>query len=227
MSDQIEWTDAPTAASKLPACELRRCPPGGLKPQIILSDWITGNELHWFNGRSFPHLKNDCPACAAKRAKVWKGYLAALDPAKRTVYLLEITPNCVDAATAYKQSYGSLRGSALTLNRSATKANGRVTASFVPANLAGLDLPQPPDVRGTLERMWQTDHRKADSKPEDPRIVLDGPKDNEANERVNRSRFTTEGSPTSKVYETTAEQRRMLAANARTNGNGKHHADAK
>jgi hypothetical protein len=175
---QIEWADTPPKQTTPKTADLTRCPPGGLPPFIVLSDWITGNEMHWFNGRSFPHLKNECPACAAKRAKVWKGYIAGLCPKTRKVFLVEITPNCVEAASAYKLCFGSLRGAACSLMRSATKINGRVSATFTAANLGGLSLPLCPDVRTILQHMWQTDHRTEDSKPEDPRPVIDGPKNN-------------------------------------------------
>lgn len=178
MKNDIDWSDAPPTKSKAQAADLRRCPPGGFPPVIVLSEWIIGNEMHWYNGRSFPHLKSDCPACLAKRSKVWKGYLGCLDPKTRKVFILEITPNCIDPAAAYKECYGSLRGAGIKLDRSATKINGRVTASFCAANLGGLDLPRCPDVRSILQHMWQTDHRKDDSAPQNPRAVSEAPENN-------------------------------------------------
>lgn len=175
MKSEIEWSDTPPTQTDLHSADLRRCPPGGMPPAIILVDWITGNELHWWNGRSFPHLANDCPACAAKRARVWKGYLACLELKTRKIFILEITPNCTEPLAAYKLTFGSLRGAQIKLERSATKINGRVTATVTPAALGGLELPQPPDVRNILRHMWQTDHRAADDKPEVPRPVVEAP----------------------------------------------------
>jgi len=179
MKTEIEWSDSPPTQTDMKSADLRRCPPGGLPPAIILCDWLTGNELHWWNGRSFPHLSNDCPACAAKRAKVWKGYIAALDVKTRKVFILEITPNCTEPLSAYKQTFGSLRGAQIKLDRSATKINGRVTATVTPANLGGLELPQPPDVRSILRHMWQTDHRPQDNPAQTPRPVTEPPQNTE------------------------------------------------
>lgn len=178
-NQDIEWADTPPTRGTTTGADLKRCPPGGMTPFIVLSDWITGNEMHWFNGRSYPHLKHDCPACAAKRARVWKGYLAALDPKTRKVFIVEITPNCVEAASAYKLCFGSLRGAACTLMRPQTKINGRVSATFTSANIGGLDLPLCPNVRNILQHMWQTEHRPEDSAPENQRAVVDGPKNND------------------------------------------------
>jgi hypothetical protein len=217
MKNEIDWSDAPPTKAKTQAADLRRCPPGGLPPVIVLSDWIVGNEMHWFNGRSFPHLKNDCPACLAKRSKVWKGYLACLDPKTRKVFILEITPNCIDPAAAYKECYGSLRGSGCKLDRSATKINGRVTASFCAANLGGLELPTCPDVRAILQHMWQTDHRKEDSNPQDPRAVSEAPSSNEDLKRKRPDRTATTNEPTTNG--TTQQTKRTTP---KTNGNKTH-----
>lgn len=193
--------------------DLRRCPPGGLPPVISLSDWLIGNELHWWNGRSFPHLKENCPACAAKRSKVWKGYLGCLDPKTRKIFILELTPNCTEALSAYKITYGSLRGAQIKLDRSATKINGRVTATATPAQLGGLELPLPPDLRKILDHMWQVDHMPEQTTPVDPRPVTEAPMNNEELAKRRPDRFADTYPPVGKIIETTPEQREMLRRN--------------
>jgi len=197
-----------------------------MPPAIVLSDWMTGNELHWWNGRSFPHLKHGCPACEAKRAKVWKGYLACLDPKNRKVFILELTPNCTEPLSAYKNTFGSLRGGLIKLDRSATKINGRVTATMTQTNLGGMELPQPPNVQAILAHMWQTDHRPADTTEIIPRAVTEKPQNNDELRRRRPDRFTTEGTGVSAIYEASPEtlaalQRNREALAAKANGNGK------
>lgn len=226
MTPEIEWNDNPHTQTQPHSADLRRCPPGGLPPAIILMDWITGNELHWWNGRSFPHLKTECPACAAKRAKVWKGYVACLDPKTRKIFILELTPNCTEPLSAYKLTFGSLRGATIKLDRPATKINGRVTATVTPTHLGGLELPQPPDVRKILQHMWQTDHRPADDQPQVPRPIVESPMSNEELERRNPERFRTDGNSGTKVYQATeatkaALQRNREAAATTPKSNGK------
>lgn len=228
MKPEIEWTDTPPTETSTKSADLKRCPPGGMPPVIVLSDWLTGNELHWFNGRSFPHLANDCPACKAKRPKVWKGYLAVLDPKTRKTFILEVTPNCTEPLSAYKLTFGSLRGAALKLERSATKANGRVTANVTQANIGGLELPRPPDIRATLRHMWQTDHRPEDEKEETPRPITEAPMNNDELRRRRPDRFSTEGHGTSPVYEATEETLAALRRNREQqaqskNANGAQH----
>lgn len=228
MKAEIEWSDTPPTQADLKSADLRRCPCGGLPAAIILSEWLTGNELHWWNGRSFPHLANDCPACAAKRAKVWKGYLACLDPKTRKIFILEITPNCTEPLSAYKLTFGSLRGATLKLDRSSSKPNGRVTATVSQSNLGGLDLPQPPDIRAILRHMWQTDHRPQDDKPENTRAVTEAPMSNEELRKRRPDRFATEGhaaddGPMFERHTLDALKRNREAAAAKKNGNGAPH----
>lgn len=220
MDPQIDWADSPPKHAQQPQQDLRRCPPGGMPPFICLSDWTTGNEMHWWGGRSFPHLKHNCPACAAKRSKVWKGYLAALDPQRRSTFIAEVTPNCMDALSAYKLCFGSLRGAVITLHRSSTKINGRVTATVTQANLAGLDLPTCPNIRDSLAHMWQTDHITEDACPEDGRPIVDSPMNNAELAAKNPKRFSTPGHNTTAVYTATPDQLKMLERNRTAKQNG-------
>ncbi len=154
--NDIEWTTAPKTKDKPIGYQLKRCPCGSTPPLIILSDRIIGAELHWLGGRSSPHLKHNCPGCLAKTARVWKGYLAVIDPRTQQLSCLEITPPCVDALNSYAAAWGSIRGAAIRLSRSTTKANGRIKIEITQSTYATERLPQPFDVHLLLEQMWQT-----------------------------------------------------------------------
>ena len=69
MSGDIAWTKFTTADTAKNGFELLRCGPTTLGPFVILSREALAVELHYWQGKSVPHLTINCPACHAKRPK--------------------------------------------------------------------------------------------------------------------------------------------------------------
>lgn len=228
MSLPVEWNDTPEEIAPGSKLEILRCGIGSMVPLIVLSDWIAGGEMHYWGGRSFPHTKNGCPACDAKNPSVWKGYLAAWNPKHRSTGILEFTAPCRDCLVQYKLAHGTLRGGVITLKRKGVKPNGALTATITTGPY-GLDqLPDAPDIKAHLERIWLAKRSSSDIPYDTGRLVVEDPMTNDELRKRHPDRFSTPGHTTSPVYEATEEQLEMLRRNkaanatAKANGNGRH-----
>lgn len=178
MLGDVEWSDSPNELRRTDAVAILRAGTGSTPALIVLSERVVGVELHWWQGRTTPHIKGNCPACEAKRPAVWKGYLAVYNPKTHVVNILEITPCCIDPLATYRQAFGTLKGGLLTLTRSNTKKNGRLTATITPSNIAPNSLPPCPPVQAALVHMWAARRHNEDVSYQTPRDVVDGPANN-------------------------------------------------
>lgn len=178
MNGEVDWTDTPNDLRRTDSIAILRAGTGTTPALVVLSDKVVGAELHWWNGRSTPHIKGKCPACDAKRPAVWKGYIAVYNPKTHQINILELTPCCIDPLAVYRQTFGSLKGALITLSRPGTKKNGRLTATITPSNFPQSSLPLCPDVRAALVFMWSARRQQDDISYQTPRDVVDGPGDN-------------------------------------------------
>jgi hypothetical protein len=179
MFGEVEWSDSPDTLRRTDSVAILRAGTGATPALIVLSERVLGVELHWWQGRSTPHIKGKCPACEAKRPAVWKGYIAVYNPKTHVVNILEITPCCIDPLSVYRQAFGTLRGGLLTLSRSNTKKNGRLTATIMPSNFPLSGLPPCPDVQAALVFMWAARRHSEGISYQTPRDEVDGPGTNE------------------------------------------------
>lgn len=154
MSQEIDWTDTPSPIAAGSRPDLIRCGLGSLPPLIALNPRHVGVELHFWQGRSFPHLKEGCPACAAKNVATWKGYLGVWNPATRLSGILEFTLGCVSALDAHFLARGTCRGATLQIKRNGNKANGKLSLTVSTSQWGCDQLPATPDIRQQLSVMW-------------------------------------------------------------------------
>ena len=189
MLTDIEWTETPAAAAPGSRLDLIRCRTGALPPLIILSHRHVGTEIHWYNGRSFPHLKNGCPACDAKRPAVWKGYLAVWQPQPRTIAILEFTARCTEPIDAYYLAYGTLRAATIRVTRKGTKEKGPLFAELQPSQIPTNELPAAPDIKKALTAMWNARRQEQDIDLEPPRALIEPPMNNDELRRRRPDRF--------------------------------------
>lgn len=225
MLQDIDWQEHPAPIAPGTRLDLIRCKTGSLPPLIVLSERHVGTEIHWYNGRSFPHLKNGCPACAAKRPGVWKGYLAVWQPKARVPAILEFTARCTSALDAHYLAYGTLRAAAVTLTRKGTKEKGPLTLDVTMSQHAPNDLPAAPDIRRALTAMWNAARQEEDLVLEPGRPVVEPAMNNDELRRRQPARFARE---TTDDDETEDRQSRVNPFaktrdldNAPTNRNGK------
>lgn len=170
MSAEIDWQDEPAQVAPGQRVDLIRCGPGSLPPLIALNSRHIGAELHFWQGRSFPHIKKDCPACAARSGCVWKGYIGVWNPSTRATGILEFTLGCVTHLDAYYLAHETCRGAAITVKRSNGKANGKLLMTCTRSIWTSDQIPPAPDLRKSMSLMWnanRVDHL-IDTNPQRP-----------------------------------------------------------
>ena len=153
---QIEWNDAPRNPDKTGQLDLERCDAKSLGWLTILSDKPLWNTIHWFNGRSTPHTRENCAACAAGRAGTEKGYLASYNPKTRRIAIAELTAPCHDEVAKWLNAHGTLRGASFKLTRPSGNIKGKLKLQIVQGEQGTLELPPCPDVMKALHFMWGT-----------------------------------------------------------------------
>jgi hypothetical protein len=211
MTAPIQWNHDPEPESKSPKLKLLRCPQGSLPPFVILSPSQFGGDSHYYGGRTIPCEGRECPYCAVHSKRIWKGYLAVWDAKHRTTGIIEFTKPCLETIRTYKAAHGTLRTHSIELHRAGKKINGSLSVILAPTAWADADIPPPPDVIAILTRMWnQRPETILKPQPPNTEIVMEPPQDTAPTIPLT-NRFTTEGNPTTKIYETTPEQRIMLA----------------
>jgi hypothetical protein len=189
MLSPIDWQEHPAPIAPGSRLDLIRCKLGATVPVVVLSERQVGTEIHWYNGRSFPHLKNGCPACLAKRPAVWKGYLAVWQPKPRTIAIIEFTTRCTNALDAYFLAYGTLRAATVVLTRKGRSDKGPLTLDISPSQYATNDLPPAPDIRHALTHMWNASRQDDDIDLTPPRPVVEPPMNNDELRRRRPDRF--------------------------------------
>ena len=190
MLTDIDWQEQPAPITPGSRLELIRCKTGTLPPLIVLSDRHVGTEIHWFAGRSFPHLKNGCPACEAKRPAVWKGYIAVWQQKQRTPAILEFTARCTEALDAYYLAYGTLRAATVVISRKGPNEKGPLSLEITRSNHAPNDLPPTPDIRKALTTMWNSARQDNDISVTPPRPIVEPPMNNDELRKRRPDRFT-------------------------------------
>ena len=149
----IEWTAQPPPDRPKPTLELRRLKTGRLLA-TCLSDRPVGCFLHFWRGRTRPHLTNNCEACAAGHEPVWKGYVALWDEPTRSAWIQEFTPGAYDGLQEGIELFGTLRGHPITFERTRNASNApmrtRVHGTCIPENR----MPPTPQVTDVLTRIW-------------------------------------------------------------------------
>lgn len=157
MSGDIAWTRFRSADQQKHGFELLRCGPTTLGPFAVLSKEPLAVEVHFWQGKSMPHLTVNCPACAAKRPRRLRGYLAVWNEKHRTQYCLELTDGCIPRIQEHLDNFGTLRGAWIRLTRPSGKANGKLFVHIERSSLSDALMPQPMNLRDYLIRIWQID----------------------------------------------------------------------
>jgi len=139
-----------------PRFPLIRTPNGGKRASfIILTDKPLMYPTHWVRSRTTPCLApENCEGCNAEVEIRYKLYVAVYFPSDAQIAVLETTDHGGQTIFAHWQKYGSVRGRKLTVWRSGKKDNSPCNSSISPQPLDITALPESPDVRAYLNRMW-------------------------------------------------------------------------
>lgn len=142
---------------------------------VALGDRIEGTFVHFVAGRSSPCVGPgfNCRVCRGQK-KRWIGYLMAYLEARRQVVLAELTASAV--RDCRDLTLGTvLRGRRFEVERVGEGRQGRVQLRLGRMVARADDLPDAPDTREALCRMWGVplDEPGDDVTDEDGRAIVD------------------------------------------------------
>lgn len=144
---------------------LMRCPTHKPISGIITSTNLVGTQTHYYRGRTIPCDSGNCPACSDGVPWRWHGYVSLFSATSSRQVLFEFTARAAEPLTAYRETYGTLRGCKLTAKRINSSANARVMMQCIPADLAKLTIPKEPDLLAALSIIWNIER---------PAIAIEG-----------------------------------------------------
>lgn len=149
------WTNRPDRGEHPTQLQILRTPPGKAIGGIITTADALGAYTHYWRGRTTVCTHPLCEACDTHRTPRWYGYLAIISRATKTEALLEITPSCLPPIEAWLEEHGTLRGADISLQRANKKINSRLICSIRSSDYDGSKLPDAPNVKAQLERIWE------------------------------------------------------------------------
>jgi hypothetical protein len=150
----MNWDDKIPKLDRAKSLDLVRTPSRSRLSGIVTSKTWTGTWTHYHAGRTNPCQKEECELCKAKVGRRWHGYIGIWQPKARRHVLFEFCALPAEALQKYVELTGNLRGCAITAERRGPRINGPVVLSCSPANIDGIALPPPPDIRAMLCIIW-------------------------------------------------------------------------
>jgi hypothetical protein len=166
------WVCASPPTPRRPHALIHSAKPDQPLSFTALAEELFGLFIHFLRdeNRSFPCFLTPCSYCTGGLGKMFRGYLAGLDPARRVPIIAEHTVHaCRELGHLLDNVPGKLRGRNLTLH----KAN-RKKAAPVCVTMAGwadlTTLPPAFDVVAELEQRWGVDltHLRSAPIPQPP-----------------------------------------------------------
>lgn len=133
---------------------IRRTPAYGNLTAIVTIPDLLGCYTHFYKGRTMPCTGPDCEAHKAGIPFRWHAYMSAWETKSALHFIFEVTAQATEAFVAYRQNQGTLRGCLFQAKRWRERPNGRVLIQTKPAELAKLNLPEPPNLESALAILW-------------------------------------------------------------------------
>jgi len=150
----IQWSNSPPSPARGVPLRLTRTPARRPLVAVVTSADFIGTNTHFFMGRTIPCTRPTCEPCDHGYPWRWHMYLSAYVTATAEHVLFECTAQAAEAFTAYRAANGTLRGCLFQATRVNDKPNARVTIQTKPADLARLQLPEPPRLEALLCHIW-------------------------------------------------------------------------
>jgi len=150
----MDWHDSIPPVEKGNSLDLWRTPPKGKAGGIVTSTSIVGCFTHYFGGRTIPCEGATCKACGEGIGNRWHGYVGVYCMRSRKHGIFEFTAKASLPFQAYIELTGRLRGCEMVSERKGYRGNSPVIITCSPANLEGIDLPEPPNLKKILSNIW-------------------------------------------------------------------------
>lgn len=169
MSGKRRWTGgpAPLWSCPPPPPRVRKYPrlkilPGPATELVIVSSRLEETRTHHIDGRTAPCTGEqgqcwvDHAECGGPRYVAW---LAVKFGALEAVHLLPLTPIAVAVEPRLRDAGVDLRGLVLKVWRKGNHERSEMNARLLVDGERVLSLPECPDVRFAVRRMWEADDR--------------------------------------------------------------------
>lgn len=150
----VNWSDRPPTAAKGQSMPLLRTPANGQLQGIVTCENLLGCPTHFWGGRTYPCLGDDCPACQQASPWRWHGYLSAKSPQTSQHFLFETTAGGAEAFVEYRHVRGTLRGCHFQARRHNGASNGQVIVLTKPCDIDPRYIPPAPNLLQLLCRLW-------------------------------------------------------------------------
>ena len=149
-----QWTNVPPTEPEGKSFRLIRTPAAKALVLICTSADLIGCPTHYYRNRTMPCERQACEPCEHGYSKRWHAYVAAIDPTTGEHLIFEMTRQAGDELRDYRLRHGTLRGCKLQATRANNRPNGRLCIRTKPADLATLNLPEPPNIVRVLCNLW-------------------------------------------------------------------------
>ncbi len=184
----LNFDNAPPAPDTVRALPLKRTPAGGRLRAMITSNDLVGTNTHFFGGHTVPCEAPECEACKKGVPWRWHGYVSAVQSGSHLHFIFEFTAQAGDIFRNYFDLHQTLRGCIFDAERMHHRPNGRVILTLKQADLAELNIPEPPDLESCLRIIWhcpKTPAIKATKKDGHDQLHV-GPEDHAAAARIGK-----------------------------------------
>lgn len=155
-SEQILWDDAPPEDDGR-YIKILPAPTFGTVHLACVSSALVGCWTHFVEARTIPCTLGN-GGCICKRdglASRWRGYLCCWHVQQAELFLVELTNEAVKHCNIdLTNPPWPLRGALLKLYRSGRTKRSPVRIEFAQASLIIPNMPDEPDVRAALWRVW-------------------------------------------------------------------------
>lgn len=151
---RVDFCSRPSDDDPTAKFRIQRTPAGNGIKGVILSPDIVGAYTHYYRGRTRPHTTPYCEACDNQTPVRWHGYFGLLGKSGDVV-IFEITATPVRVFDEYLRLHKTLIGALMVARRIGLRENARVHITLQrEPDRPLITLPEPPDVRLFLSRLW-------------------------------------------------------------------------
>jgi hypothetical protein len=134
--------------------QIMRTPTKAPLQMVIVSHVHVGFETHHYLGKTVPHLRSDCPACARHMNWRWTGYLLAQLPVDGKKILFEFPEMAGLDLKQLMETYPDLRGLALQAIRPSQRPNGRVHLTSKGMFSKKIELAEDEPIKPIVYHIW-------------------------------------------------------------------------
>lgn len=171
------WQEWPEEIPTVSPWRIFRVPAGGKTTLRIVSDRVVWRIVHFFGRRSSPCLLPErCVACEKNNQAREYGWYAAVLEKNAEKVVCEATHRASGYFKQAYQTYGTLRGlRAVQMRIPPEKRDGRLHV-LIHMQHDGFLLPEEPDVRLIMERMWGARRSPSDGATADQLLMNEAAK---------------------------------------------------